>query len=243
MSALMAERDFARLFTVGHSNHPPDTFLKLLGKWNVQELVDVRSIPSSGKFPHFKKNALQGLLEARGISYRHCPQLGNKGVEGGILGLLELPEGRQAVHTLAQSAEQATLAGPKVAFMCAEADWRDCHRQVVAQRLMELYGVTVRHIKRDGSLELHPADHVLPAHFQAGPRAFVSREAPSHVEAALPEVPRGGYTDGLPPDVQPLPSKIADDAQVKSRRWGRKPGANLPKADSEPGVQEPSGLP
>ena len=31
-------RDFARLFTVGHSNHPPEVFLKLLQKWNIKEL-------------------------------------------------------------------------------------------------------------------------------------------------------------------------------------------------------------
>lgn len=39
---------------------------------------------------------------------RWAPGLGVRSeVEGGILGLLELPEGRQAVYTLAQSAEQA----------------------------------------------------------------------------------------------------------------------------------------
>ena len=44
---------------------------------------------------------------------RWAPGLGVRSeVEGGILGLLELPEGRQAVHTLAQSAEQAVTRAP-----------------------------------------------------------------------------------------------------------------------------------
>eukprot|EP00438_Fugacium_kawagutii_P005508 Skav227052 [mRNA] locus=scaffold72:777020:788648:- [translate_table: standard] len=57
---------------------------------------------------------------------RHCPELGNKGVEGGILGLLQLPQGQAAVQQLAQTGQ--------------EADWRECHRQVVAQRLFLDHG-------------------------------------------------------------------------------------------------------
>ena len=71
---LPSHLEFPRVLTVGHSNHPPEAFLRLLSKFNVkavedfqspaqstaqstalQELVDVRSIPSSGKFPHFKR--------------------------------------------------------------------------------------------------------------------------------------------------------------------------------------------
>lgn len=224
---LPKELNFPRLLTVGHSNHQPETFLKLLRTFNIKELVDVRSIPSSGKFPHFKKNALQKLLESQGISYRHCPELGNKGVEGGILGLLQLPEGRAAVAQLAQTAQEATLLGPKCAFMCAEADWRECHRQVVAQRLLLDFGITVNHIKRDGTLEPHLDDHVLPDYFQT----------------PVPKAPLQGYQrplipgDGLQPpdDLQGSGAEAGPtQAPVKPRRWGRAkkdgaaPGAEVP---------------
>lgn len=161
------ERLVGRFFSVGHSNNEADQFFKLLEKHNVKELVDVRSIPSSGKFPHFKRNALQAQCQRRGIAYRHCPQLGNKGVDGGILALLATEDGAAALEKLASSARQATLLGPKTAMMCAEADWHECHRQVVAQRLLEEFGIVVAHIKRDGSLEHHPSDHVLPPYFGA----------------------------------------------------------------------------
>ncbi|CAK9060504.1 unnamed protein product [Durusdinium trenchii] len=123
------DQDFARLLTVGHSNHPPEVFLKLLGRWNIKELVDVRSIPSSGKFPHFKKHALQKLLESQGISYRHCPELGNKGVEGGILALLELPEGHTSWTQVSLHVCGGRLAGVPSSGCGSEAPaglW--CHR-------------------------------------------------------------------------------------------------------------------
>jgi uncharacterized protein (DUF488 family) len=47
------------------------------------------------------------------------------------------------------------LDGP-VAMMCAEADWRRCHRRLVADALVER-GIEVRHIGADGGDEEHPS--------------------------------------------------------------------------------------
>jgi len=76
-----------RIFTIGHSNHEVETFFRLLSTYRITDLVDVRSIPSSGRFPHFKKRSLEDQCSRRGISYRHCPALGNK--VGGIASLLK----------------------------------------------------------------------------------------------------------------------------------------------------------
>lgn len=159
-----------RIFTVGHSNHPADAFLRLLTRYRINEVVDVRSIPSSGRFPQFKKRGLQHLCASSGIAYRHCPQLGNKGVDGGIAKLLRQPEGQAALFELCEAARRATPCGGTTAFMCAEADWRDCHRQVVAQKLLDEYGIVTVHIKRDGSTEPHPQGHVLPEYYGVSPR-------------------------------------------------------------------------
>jgi uncharacterized protein (DUF488 family) len=40
------------------------------------------------------------------------------------------------------------------AVMCAEADWRRCHRQLIADALV-VRGWRVEHILRDGRLEQH----------------------------------------------------------------------------------------
>jgi len=241
---LPSELAFPRLLTVGHSNHQPDAFLKLLQRFKVKELVDVRSIPSSGKFPHFKKNALQKILETQGISYRHCPELGNKGVEGGILGLLQLPEGKAAVCQLAKTAEEATLLGPKCAFMCAEADWRECHRQVVAQRLMLDFGVTVQHIKRDGTLEAHPSDHELPDYFQGpGPGPASVPKAGLHgyhgVFSAMPGPALQEDLDGRLPALEAAPEEEKSDKVVKPRRWGRAKKEGVEPMVSPPVAEKP----
>jgi len=154
-----------RLFTVGHSNHQPGAFFALLERHNIRALVDVRSIPSSGRYPHFKQRSLEELCRRRGVSYRHCPELGNK--VGGIANLLRQPEGQAALAELAAAAVAVPAAA--TAYMCAEADWRDCHRQVISQQLLCEYGVITLHVRRDGTIEPHSADHVLPEHYGMAP--------------------------------------------------------------------------
>ncbi|CAE7511930.1 unnamed protein product [Symbiodinium natans] len=216
-----------RIFSVGHSNNEADQFFKLLDRHNVKELVDIRSIPSSGKFPHFKRGALLQLCERRGISYRHCPELGNKGVDGGILALLATEAGAAALEKLATTASEATHLGPKTAMMCAEADWRDCHRQVVAQRLLEQFGVIVAHIKRDGSLEHHPQDHLLPPRYlgvQMGPAPAPRFASAYSAEAFCCAEPAGlleGYSKSLPGAPEPPPPLALEVGAKPKRRWSR----------------------
>jgi uncharacterized protein (DUF488 family) len=46
------------LFTLGHSNHPLEAFLELLGRHEVAAIADVRSRPFSRFVPHFSKERL-----------------------------------------------------------------------------------------------------------------------------------------------------------------------------------------
>merc|ERR1711879_294597 len=99
--------------------------------------------------------------------------LGNK--LDGIAYLLRQPEGQAALAELATAAREAAervaapggspLASASTAYMCAEVDWRDCHRQVIADQLLRLYGVQTMHILRDGGIEMHPRNYVMPLHY------------------------------------------------------------------------------
>ncbi|MDP2953898.1 MAG: DUF488 family protein, partial [Chloroflexota bacterium] len=40
------------VYTIGHSDHPPEVFLDLLVQSGIEVLVDVRSNPSSRWVPH-----------------------------------------------------------------------------------------------------------------------------------------------------------------------------------------------
>ena len=54
------------VFTIGHSNHPLETFVALLKKHRVSAVADVRSAPCSRFNPHFSRAALAAALEERG---------------------------------------------------------------------------------------------------------------------------------------------------------------------------------
>jgi len=209
-----------RIFTIGHSNHELETFFRLLSTYRITDLVDVRSIPSSGRFPHFKKRSLEDQCSRRGISYRHCPALGNK--VGGIASLLKQPEGQAAIAELVEKAQQASavpgmpaVAGA-TAYMCAEAAWRDCHRQVVAQKLLEDYGIMTSHILPVGGVEPHPHGYILPSCYGvASPEESVACCVDEGDDSAPPHQDGTSWvcletTSSEPPRIMP------------KRRWGKK---------------------
>ena len=59
------------LFTVGHSNQSPESFISLLGQHGIDELVDIRSSPYNRNTytAHFNKDTLAELLASHGIRY------------------------------------------------------------------------------------------------------------------------------------------------------------------------------
>lgn len=132
----------------------------------VTRLVDVRAVPRSRFNPQYNRDSLDGALRAAGIDCRPMPSLGglrkasaaspNVGLKEGFRGFADYaltPAFRVALGDLESlAAEQPT------AFMCAEADWRNCHRQLIADRLLA-DGHDVRHIMKDGieAAEINPA--------------------------------------------------------------------------------------
>lgn len=214
-------KEEALIYTIGHSNHDADKFLALLAKYNITALVDVRSIPSSGRFPQFKKRSLEDLCARRQIAYRHCPELGNK--VDGIAHLLRQPEGQAALQELIIAAHDRQSGA--TAYMCAEADWRDCHRQVIAQKLQQDFAVTSTHILRDGRTELHPPTHVLPSYYGLVPLGdtpglqLTAHFSPQDVCCA----DRTGNLSAAGDASHQFPEPpMADSAAPKTRRWGKK---------------------
>ncbi|HEY9253635.1 MAG TPA: DUF488 domain-containing protein [Stenotrophomonas sp.] len=172
------------IHTIGHSNRRWEVFLDLLLPAGVRWLADVRAIPRSRFNPQFNGKALIGALAAAGIGYRHLPALGGRR-EGhyGLPPSLNAHWGKGAFHAYADYA-----LGPEFAaglaelrelgqeggcvMMCAEADWRQCHRQIVADHLLHA-GEPVMHIVADGIIpaSLNPAARVDAAgrlHYPAG---------------------------------------------------------------------------
>lgn len=154
------------IYTIGHSTRPIETFIDLLRSAGVTRLVDVRAVPRSRFNPQYNREALDGALRAAGIDYRPMPSLGglrktspaspNVGLKEGFRGFADYaltPVFRAALADLLNLAEEKPTA-----VMCAEADWRNCHRQLIADRLLA-EGHDVRHIMKDGieAAEMNPA--------------------------------------------------------------------------------------
>jgi uncharacterized protein (DUF488 family) len=151
------------LYTIGHSTRTLEEFLDLLQAHGIQELVDVRTIPQSRRYPHFGKDTLAVALKVAGIVYTHLPQLGglrhttkdsvntgwrNLSFRGyaDYMATNAFEEGLQALKAIAEQRISA--------IMCAEAvPWR-CHRSLIADALTE-QGWRVLHISSKTTAKPH----------------------------------------------------------------------------------------
>jgi uncharacterized protein (DUF488 family) len=132
----------------------------------------VRTVPRSRRHPHFERDALAAVLSAHGIAYRHFAGLGglrkprvdsrNGGWrhEGfrGYADHMQSPEFISALDALLAWADDRSIAVRRIAAMCAEAKWWQCHRQLVADALVAR-GFEVRHIM---SIREAPRHEVTP---------------------------------------------------------------------------------
>ncbi|HZG01254.1 MAG TPA: DUF488 domain-containing protein [Chitinophagales bacterium] len=143
------------VYTIGHSTRKLDDFVTMLLSFQINTLVDVRAYPGSRWFPHFNKEKLRTALALHRIEYVHLKDLGgrrdadaksedkrakkNSAFDGYAL-YMKTELYKSALAELEVLAQQKA-----VAFMCAEADWRKCHRSLMADGLVET-GWNVAHI-------------------------------------------------------------------------------------------------
>jgi uncharacterized protein (DUF488 family) len=188
------------IYTIGHSTRPIDSFIDMLRAAGVARLVDVRAVPRSRFNPQYNREALAKALAEAGIDYRLMPSLGglrkpaldspNVGLPESFRGFADYaltPAFRAALDEL------KTLAAARpTAFMCAEADWRNCHRQLIADRLVA-EGQDVRHIVKDGieAAEINPAAERRPGGLVYVWQSVVKRPAKraKKADAKAPRLP------------------------------------------------------
>ena len=143
-----------RVYTVGHSTRALEEFLGLLAREGIAQLADVRTYPSSRRYPHFDREALAAALAGVGVGYLHLPALGgrrrpradspnvawrNDGFRG-YADHMRTDEFRAGIDRLLALASRAPTT-----VMCAEAvPWR-CHRNLISDALLAR-NVEVLHI-------------------------------------------------------------------------------------------------
>lgn len=153
------------VWTVGHSSRSAGELQDVLRAFAVELIADVRRRPASRRHPHFTREALSRSLGEAGIGYLGLPELGGfRGKAGsGRHAALKAPAFRAYADHMAgegfRDAMTTLLAragAMRTAVLCAERDWRGCHRSLIADYL-HACGARVIHIDGPGPGE----DHVL----------------------------------------------------------------------------------
>ncbi len=151
-----------QVFTIGHGNQEGAAFVSLLRQHGIGTLVDVRSAPYSRYVPHFSQNALRGLLDDAGVGYLWAGDvLGGRPNDPACYRDGVIRPGHVDYEVMARQPwylEGITLLmtavqGSATAMMCSEEDPRRCHRHRLIEPSLRELGVTVLHIRADGSLE------------------------------------------------------------------------------------------
>lgn len=153
-----------QLWTIGHSNQPLEPFLAALTGHEIALVADVRRFPMSRRHPHFSKERLAAALEEAAVAYLHFPELGGRRSPrkdsrntawrvAGFRGYADYMETAEFAAGMARLLDEA--AKRRVAIMCAELLWWQCHRGLIADYLKSR-GHDVVHIVSATKHEAHP---------------------------------------------------------------------------------------
>jgi len=197
------------IYSAGHSNRPFSAFLGMLRKYEIELLVDVRSLPRSRYNPHFNKDSFESSLKETGIGYLHIPELGGfrrssssgggrtVAVKPGVVVVVEGSGKRHSsnlsfqgyieymeTETFRSHIERLLSLGAenRTLFMCAEAEPRRCHRAFIADALI-CAGAEVIHLIDENTRESHrlPQGTVAEGTTISYP-LIISRENPGDAE-------------------------------------------------------------
>lgn len=138
-----------KIFTIGHGALQLEEFLQRLQGHQIRALADVRRFPASKRHPHFSRATLSGALNKCGISYHWLGEKLGGYRTGGY-------ETYAATDVFRIGCEELMRLAPiqPTAFLCAELDYRACHRRFIAVYLQQ-HGFEVWHIDKNGGLLSH----------------------------------------------------------------------------------------
>jgi len=169
-----------RFCTIGHGDRDLAAFRQLLTAAGVELLVDIRTLPRSRRHPQFDEAALRAACAEDGITYhwagralgglrRAAPESPHGALPEALRGFADHADGPGFERAMEQLEGLARTG--RVALLCAERDPLQCHRSLVADRLL-LRGHDVLHLIDPG----HSLAHQLrPEARRAGERLVYDR--------------------------------------------------------------------
>ncbi len=161
--ALTPGSGWPTVWTLGHSTRSKDEFTQIVAAYKIENLADVRSFPSSRRYPHFNKESLAEWLAEVGVKYKHLPTLGGRRrlqpdsrssnwKNPSFRAYADYMESEEFTRGIAQLLTLAQIG--RTSLMCAEALWWRCHRSLIADYL-KARGASVIHIVDARKTESH----------------------------------------------------------------------------------------
>ena len=154
----MERNDDKVCYTIGHSNHQIENFIKLLKKWEVEYVIDIRSVPYSKHTKQFNKEALGKILVEIGFQYRYLGAI----IGGGMIRFHNssqiIPSFKEIIldekfqRGIDILKKFVLKKGKKIALMCSERDPFICHRFFLVSYCLQKKDVKINHILSNGSL-------------------------------------------------------------------------------------------
>ena len=193
------------VFSIGHSNHTLEDFLRLLAAHGITAVADVRSIPMSRLHPQFNREELAEALKKVGIAYSFLgKELGGRPRDPSCYINGQVQYRRVALTSDFRTGIERVLTGAgkyRIALMCAEREPLDCHRGLLVSPALEKAGVSVVHVHADGSTERHrdAMDRLLARFGFTQDDLFRSREELVE-EACARQQERVAYTEKAEPE-------------------------------------------
>ena len=140
------------IYTAGYEGKTVDEFLNLLMRSGIRRLIDVRYNPISRRYG-FHKSTLKRLCNALDIDYQHLPGLGIPGsarvdlssTDSYVALFKEYRCGLSDRWDDLQRAMSLLKSEPSV-LVCMEANPECCHRTVLAQHLVGMMELPIKHL-------------------------------------------------------------------------------------------------
>ena len=146
------------VFTIGHSNHSAEKFVGLLKQHGIEVVADVRSQPYSRHAPHFNAKYIEAILLKNGIGRLFLgSELGGRPTteefydEDGRVDYARIERSRPFLDGIQQL--ERGIQYRRITLLCSEEDPGGCHRRLLIGRVLIERGISIRHIRGDGSVQ------------------------------------------------------------------------------------------
>lgn len=159
------------LFTIGYSPHVLESFLRILKKYKITAVADVRSSPYSQFKPEFNKDKFSEFLVRNGIAYVFLGDFCGARVEDpscyvngkvDYARVAESPKFKEGLKRIINGMDNF-----RIALMCAEKDPITCHRTILVCRNLTSKDINIKHILSNGRTEDHKeSEQRLLKHFK-----------------------------------------------------------------------------